>query len=163
MSQYENLMMKHNYLEIKDTHKLPKGYDGFYSDGYVLIDKSLPHHKKLQILAEEVAHHKLNWGDITDQTIFNNRKFEGYARRHAMEQIIPLNGIVDAFKHNCHNLYEMANFFEVSEGFVQQCIDNYKKRYGLSTLHDGYLIHFEPLRVFEYKNIEKGSMHNEKS
>lgn len=154
MSYYENLMIKHDYVEIKDTHKLPKGFDGFYSDDYVLIDKTLPHYKKVQILSEELAHHKLTWGDITDQSKFNNRKFEGYARRHAMEQVISLDGIIEVFKNNCHNLYEVANFFEVSECFVQQCIANYKKRYGLSTLHNGYLIQFEPLRVFEYKEIQ---------
>lgn len=154
MSRYESLMMKYESLKIKDTHKLPNGYDGFYSDGCILIDKYLPHYKKTETLAEELAHHELTWGDITDQTQFNNRKFESYARRHAMEQVISLDGIVEAFKHNCHNLYEMANFFEVSEGFVQQCVANYKKRYGLSTLHNGYLIQFEPLRVFEYKTIK---------
>lgn len=154
MSHYENLMIEHSYLQIKDCHKLPNGYEGFYSDGYVLIDKTLPYHKKVQVLAEEVAHHELTWGDITDQTKFNNRKFEGYARRHAMEQIISLDGIIEAFKHNCHNLYEMANYFEVTEDFVKQCIENYKKRYGLSTLNGDYLIHFEPLRVFEHYNWE---------
>lgn len=154
MSHYENLMLKHDYLEIKDMYKLPKGYDGFYSDDYVLIDKNLPHRKKIEILAEELAHHKLTWGDITDQSQFNNRKFERYARRHAMEQIVSLQGIIDAFRHNCHNLYEMANFFEVSESFVQQCIEHYKVRNGLSTLHNGYLIQFEPLRVFEHYKWE---------
>jgi len=136
MSHYEILMMKHDYLEIKDMQKSPKGYDGFYSDNYVLIDKNLPYHKRVEILAEELAHHKLTWGDITDQTIFNNRKFEGYARHHAMEQVVSLDGIIEAFKHNCHNLYEMANFFEVSESFVQQCITNYKK----DTVYPHYMI-----------------------
>ncbi|MBF2751561.1 toxin [Staphylococcus saprophyticus] len=154
MSHYENLMIEHSYLQIKDCHKLPNGYDGFYSDGYVLIDKTLPYHKKVQVLAEEIAHHKLTYGDITDQTQFNSRKFESYARRYAMEQLISLQDIIDSFKHGCHNLYTMANFLEVSEGYVQDCIAHYKCKYGLSTLCGDYLIHFEPLRVFEYKNIK---------
>lgn len=153
MGLYESLVNDCDF-EIIETEKLPSVYDGYYFNGKIFIKPNLSNARKYEILAEELAHHKLTYGNITDQTIFNNRKFEGYARRYAMEQIIPLRGIVDAFKHNCHNLYEMANFFEVSEGFVQQCIDNYKKRYGLSTLHNGYLIQFEPLRVFEYKKIK---------
>lgn len=155
MAKYEELMNDyHDQVYIDDTYSLCGRFKGIYDNGVILIDKHLPHPKKLEVLAEEIAHHKLTYGNITDQSIFNHRKFEGYARRHAMEQVISLNGIIEAFKHNCHNLYEMANFFEVSECFVQQCIANYKKRYGLSTLHNGYLIHFEPLRVFEYKKIK---------
>lgn len=162
MGKYETLISKYNHLTIIETDMLPSFQSGMCFNNQIYINSNRSDAVKLETLAEEIAHHKLTYGDITDQTKFNNRKFEGYARRYAMEQIISLGGIVDAFKHNCHNLYEMANFFEVSESFVQQCIDNYKKRYGLSTLHDGYLVHFEPLRVFEYKNIEQRSMHNEK-
>lgn len=154
MGKYENLLMKYNHISIEETHRLSSFHPGHYQNGEIFISSKVSNVRKHEVLAEELAHHKLTWGDITDQTIFNNRKFEGYARRHAMEQVISLDGIIEAFKHNCHNLYEMANFFEVSESFVQQCISNYKKRYGLSTLHGDYLIQFEPLRVFEYKNID---------
>lgn len=154
MGRYEELIESyHDEIIISDTYSLYGKFKGFYDNGVILIDKHLPHHHRLEILAEEIAHHKLTYGDITDQSKFNNRKFEGYARRHAMEQIISLDGIINAFNSSCHNLYEMANFFEVSEGFVQQCIINLKLRYGLSTIYNGYLIQFEPLRVFEYKKL----------
>ncbi|GEQ05490.1 hypothetical protein SGA02_13180 [Staphylococcus gallinarum] len=51
----------------------------------------------------------------------------------------------------------MAIFFEVTKCFVQQSIEHYKMKYGLSTLCGDYLIQFSPLRVFEYKNLENGS------
>ncbi|MDW3787348.1 ImmA/IrrE family metallo-endopeptidase [Staphylococcus saprophyticus] len=154
MGRYEELMnVYHDEIYIDDTYSLCGKFKGFYDNGVILIDKHLPQHHRLEILAEEIAHHKLTYGDITDQSVFNNRKFEGYARRHAMENIISIQGIIDAFKNNLHNLYEVANYFEVSEGFVQQCIINLKLRYGLSTIYKGYLIQFEPLRVFEYKKL----------
>ncbi|MFW3611318.1 hypothetical protein ACN9U3_02955 [Staphylococcus caprae] len=68
--------------------------------------------------------------------------------------LIPIKGIVKAFKQGVHNLYELANFFEVSEDFVQQSITHYKQKYGISMQYGEYLITFEPLRVFEYKNID---------
>lgn len=151
MDRYERLMSEHQHLRIYDNYEIQGNLKGFYTDGIIAIDKNISSAFKLEVLAEEIAHSKLTYGNILDQSKFNNRKFEGYARRHAMEQVISLQDIIDAELSNCHNLYEMANFFEVSECFVQQCIANYKKRYGLSTLHNGYLIQFEPLRVFEYK------------
>lgn len=154
MGRYETLLIKQDAIPVIETNRLPSFQSGHYQNGEIYLKPTISTMRKHEILAEELAHHKLTWGDITDQSKFNNRKFEGYARRHAMEQVISLDGIIEVFKHNCHNLYEVANFFEVSEYFVQQCIANYKKRYGLSTLHNGYLIQFEPLRVFEYNKIK---------
>lgn len=154
MSLYEKLLIENNHIPIGDIYNLNSNFKGIYHNGTILINKNLPYHKRAETLAEELAHHKLTYGNILDQSQFNNRKFEGYARKYAMEQLITLDGIIDSFKHGCHNLYTLANFFEVSEGFVQDCIAHYKCKYGLSTLCGDYLIQFEPLRVFEYKKID---------
>lgn len=154
MGRYEKLFNKYNYLTVVETDMLPSFQSGMCFNNQIYINSNRSEAVKLETLAEEIAHHKLTYGDITDQTQFNSRKFESYARRYAMEQLISLQDIIDSFKHGCHNLYTMANFLEVSEVYIQDCIDNYKKRFGLSTLHSGYLIHFEPLRVFEHKNIK---------
>lgn len=154
MGRYEALICKYNHLTIIETDMLPSFQSGMCYNNEIYINSNRSNAVKLETLAEELAHHKLTYGNITDQSKFNNRKFERYARRYAKEQLIPLKGIVDSFKHGCHNLYTMANFFEVSEGYVQDCIVHYKRKYGLSTLYGDYLIHFEPLRVFEYKNIK---------
>lgn len=154
MGKYEELVSKYNHLTITETDMLPNFQSGMYYNNEIYINSNRSNAVKLETLAEEIAHHKLTYGNITDQTQFNNRKFEGYARRYAMEQVISLDGIIEAFKQNCHNLYEMASFFEVTESFVQQCIAHYKNKHGLSTLYEGYLIQFEPLRVFEYKKIK---------
>lgn len=153
MGKYEELIYEYRNLNITETNILPSFQSGMYYNNQIYINSNRSEAVKLETLAEEIAHHKITYGDITDQTKFNNRKFEGYARRYAMEHIISLKGIIDAFKHGCHNLYEIANFFEVSEGYVQNCLAHYKRKYDLSTLYGDYLIRFEPLGVFEYKNI----------
>ncbi|MGJ5699737.1 ImmA/IrrE family metallo-endopeptidase [Staphylococcus chromogenes] len=153
MSKYEQLLMENQHIKIKDNVTLPKGYNGFYSDVVILIDKDLSEKEKHQTLHEELAHHKLTYGNILDQSQFNNRKFENYARRYSYETSMPLSGIVQAFKQGVHNLYELANFFEISEGHVLDCIEHYKMKYGIGTHCGKYFITFEPLRVFEYKNI----------
>lgn len=153
MGKYEELIETSN-VEVVETNKLPVGFDGWYQNGEIYIRESLPKYVKHQILAEEIAHGMLTYGNILNQRDFNNRKFENYARRAAYEMIITLDGIIKAFKHGVHNLYELANFFEVTEGYVLECIEHYKRKYGLKTLYGDYMIHFEPLRVFEIKNID---------
>jgi Zn-dependent peptidase ImmA (M78 family) len=153
MGKYEDLVNKYKDLNIIETDMLPSFQSGMYINNKIYINSNRSEAVKLETLAEELAHHKLTYGNITDQTQYNSRKFECYARRYAMEKLISLQDIIDSFKHGCHNLYTLANFFEVSEGFVQDCIAHYKCKYGLSTLCGDYLIQFEPLRVFEYKNI----------
>lgn len=153
MGRYEELLDKHNYLTVIETDILPSFQSGMYFNNQIYINSNRSEVVKLETLAEEIAHHKLTYGDITDQTKFNNRKFEGYARRYAMEQIISLQGIVDAFKNHCHNLYEIAIFFEVSKSYVLDAIEHYKMKYGLSTYFNGYVIKFEPLQVFEHHNL----------
>ena len=76
----------------------------------ILINRNLPITSKLETLAEELAHNQLTYGNIVDQSNFNHRKFEGYARRSAYEKLVPLKDIVKAFLQGIHNLYELANF-----------------------------------------------------
>lgn len=153
MGKYEELIYEYRHLNITETNILPSFQSGMYYNNEIYINTNRSEAVKLETLAEEIAHHKLTYGDITDQTKFNNRKFEGYARRYAMEQIISLQGIIDAFKNGCHNLYEIALFFEVSKSYVLDAIEHYKMKYGLSTYYKGYVIKFEPLQVFEHKEI----------
>ncbi|EHJ08089.1 hypothetical protein SS7213T_05911 [Staphylococcus simiae CCM 7213 = CCUG 51256] len=82
-----------------------------------------------------------------------NRKFELKARRLANEVLITLNDIVKAFKQGIHNLHELAEYFEVTQQFVLNTIEHYKQKYGLNAQCVDYVIKFEPLRVFKYKQI----------
>ncbi|MDM8326536.1 ImmA/IrrE family metallo-endopeptidase [Staphylococcus felis] len=151
MGKYEELLNKYKYIDIEDKFCLPGNFKGFLDNEVILIDRNLTNAQKHEVLAEEIAHYKFSAGDILDQSDVLNRKFENYARRHAKEMIITLEGITEAFKQGIHNLYELANFFEVSESFVLESIEHYKMKYGLSTECKGYLIQFEPLTI--YKNI----------
>lgn len=153
MGLYEEALIQHDYIEVREADVLPDNLDGVWLGDLILIKRNLPEKKKVEVLFEELAHHKLTYGNILDQSQFNNRKFENYARRYSYETSMPLHGIVEAFKQGIHNLYELANFFEVTEGFAKECIKHYSMKYGIGTHCGKYFITFEPLRVFEYKNI----------
>ncbi|WP_049438217.1 ImmA/IrrE family metallo-endopeptidase [Staphylococcus hominis] len=154
MSRYEQLLTENEHIKIRDTHSLPDGYSGFYNDGIILIDKNLPETRKAEVLYEELAHHKLTYGNILDQSKWINRKFESYARRHGYEAALPLRIIVEAHHYGVSNLYELAEYVQLSEEHVLEILEYYKTKHGLTTRYGKYVIQFEPLRVFEYKGIE---------
>lgn len=153
MSRYEQLLAENEHIKIKDTHSLPDGYSGFYKDGIILIDKDLSETRKAEVLYEELAHHKLTYGNILDQSKFNNRKFENYARRYGYEAALPLRIIVEAHNYGVSNLYELAEYVQLSEEYIAEILKHYKNKYGIGTHYGEYLITFDPLRVFKYKEI----------
>lgn len=152
MGRYEDLIIKYNHLHICDDFVLPGSFSGIYNDGVILIDKNTSSEKKLEILAEELAHHEITHGNIINQKDIQNKKYELKARRLAYEKLISLKDLIDAYLQGINNLYELANFFEVTEKFILETLEHYKQKHGYSVYCDGYIIQFEPLRVFEHKN-----------
>lgn len=150
MGKLEELLLEYDDSLIIEEGNLLDGLDGIYQDGLIIIEKRLNDKNKLETLLEELAHHEITYGDITDQEVLMNRKYELKARRYSYELLITLDGIISAYKNGVHNIYGMANYFEVSESYIIKTIHHYKMKHGLSTYHKGYVIKFEPLQVFQH-------------
>lgn len=153
MSRYEQLLAENEHIKIKDTHSLPDGYSGFYKDGIILIDKNLSETRKAEVLYEELAHHKLTYGNILDQSKWINRKFENYAKRHGYEAALPLRIIVEAHHYGVSNLYELAQYVQLNEEHVLKILEHYKQKHGIGIHYGDYAITFEPLKVYKYNKI----------
>ncbi|MGH2257458.1 ImmA/IrrE family metallo-endopeptidase, partial [Enterococcus faecalis] len=93
-----------------DDRKSLGNFEGFYDNGVILINKNLSERRKAEVLYEELAHHKLTYGNILDQSKFNNRKFENYARRHGFISAVPLREIIEAYNYGVRNLYELSEY-----------------------------------------------------
>lgn len=106
--------------------------------------------KKSCVLAEELGHHYTSVGDIIDMSDARNRKQERQARLWGYNKLIGLTGIIKAFQAGCHSAYEAAEFLEVTEKYLQECVDCYRDKYGEYTEVDNYIIYFIPnLAVME--------------
>lgn len=151
--RYENLLIENSNIDVVETSSLPHFQSGLYYEGTIYIKENMSEYKKHETLAEEIAHHKITYGNILDQSKILNRKFEKKARRQAYESVISIQGIIDAYEHGVHNLHEMSLFFEVTEGFAKECIKHYSMKYGIGTHCGKYFITFEPLRVFRLQRI----------
>ncbi|UXT29417.1 toxin [Staphylococcus aureus] len=153
MGLYEETLIQHDYIEIREADVLPDNLDGVWLGDLILIKRGLSDREKAGILFEELAHNKLTYGDIADYSIFNNRKFENYARRHGFISAVPLREIVEAYNYGVRNLYELSEYLQLSEEYILEAINYYKKIYGIGTHYGEYSITFEPLRVFKYKKL----------
>ncbi len=153
MGLFEELCIKNDWIEIEETNRLPKFQPGFYINGKIYINSNLPETRKAEVLYEELAHHKLTYGNILDQSKWINRKFESYARRHGYEAALPLRIIVEAHNYGVSNLYELAQYVQLSEEHVLEILEHYKQKHGIGTHYGDYAITFEPLRVFRLYDV----------
>ena len=97
------------------------------------------------VLAEELAHKDINVGDIINQNNIDNRKQEYKARKLTFDRMVGLTGIIDAYKYGCRSLFDMSEFLDVPQEFLENSLECYKKRYGVCITIDTYIIYFEPI------------------
>ena len=122
-----------------------KSIKGLYCDGTAAISNDIDTNaERACILAEELGHHYTSVGNILDQTDEQNRKQEFRARMWAYNDRIQLNQFVDAYKYGCRNTYEIAEYLEVTEEFLNDALNAYKDKYGVYTIVDNYAIYFIP-------------------
>lgn len=157
--RYEELLSEATVNEITVVEQSLESHDGLCYENLIIIDKSIQTQaQRACVLAEELSHYYINFGDIIDQNVVENRKQEYKARLLAYNKMIGLHGIINAYKNHCRNRYEVAEYLDVTESFLCEALDFYKSKYGTFTTLDNYVIYFEPLSVLELlsqKNIDK--------
>ena len=101
------------------------GLKGLYYAGNIAIEKNLSSTEKSCVLAEELGHHYTTYGNIMDQKDIQNRKQELRARLYGYDMQIGLIGIIECYKHHCRSLYEMAEYLQVTEEYLQEQFHEY--------------------------------------
>ncbi|GAA0678826.1 ImmA/IrrE family metallo-endopeptidase [Clostridium cadaveris] len=110
----------------------------------IFINNRITNKEKFCVLAEELGHYKLTVGNITDLKNISNRKQEIKARRWGYEKIVGIMQIIEAFEKGARSKYELADYLNVSEYFLDDAILYYKQKYGVYFEIDNYLVYFEP-------------------
>lgn len=142
---YEVLLCEAAKEGLTVKEKPLKYNDGRIKGNRIAIRKGInTSTEKACVLAEELGHHYTTVGDIISQSTAEERKQEFKARLWAYNKLIGLNGILSAYKANCHTLADMAEHLDVSEEFLSEALECYKKKYGSCAKLDDYLIYFEP-------------------
>lgn len=152
MNFYEELQEEasEDGVDVCDYPFSSERIKGLYCDGTIAINKDLTATQKACVLAEELGHHYTTVGNILDQSDPANRKQELHARLWGYNHLIGLQGIIRAYQRRCHSLADMAEYLEVSEWYLQEALEQYRRKYGSSVEIDNYIILFEPyLAVIE--------------
>lgn len=100
--------------------------------------------EKKCVLAEELGHHYTSVGDILDMSDTGNRKQERQARLWGYDKLIGLGRLISAYEHGCHDRFELAEYLEVTDEYLQECIDCYRDKYGPCVTVGDYYIMFIP-------------------
>ncbi len=121
---------------------------GLYCDKTVAISQDIESDTERScILAEELGHYYTSHGDIIDLDAVGNRKQELRARIWAYNKKVGLCGIIQAYKHGCQNLHDTADFLDVTEEFLMDALEQYRRHYGICAPVDNYIIFFEPTLI----------------
>lgn len=142
---YEEMQILHDDLNIVEMDLSEvSGLKGLYVNGHIAINAKMSDIEKACVLAEELGHHYTSVGNILDMTSAANRKQEHQARLWAYNKQIGLFGLVRAFEHGCQNRFEIAEYLEVTEEFLEECIECYRNKYGICKQVDNYVVYFIP-------------------
>lgn len=100
--------------------------------------------EKTCVLAEELGHHYTSVGDILDLSDPSKRKQERQARLWGYNKLIGLSGLVKAFEAGCQNRFEVAEYLDVTDEYLCECLNTYRDKYGVGVTVDDYYIMFIP-------------------
>lgn len=148
---YEELLKEADSIGLIVKEKPLQSGDGRIFNNKIAIRKDIPTQtEKACVLAEELGHHFTTYGNILDQSNVANQKQEYRARLYGYNLQIGLRGIISAHTGGCRNLYEMADYLDVTEGYLKEALDCYQSKYGEYVKVDNYMIYFIPsLAVLE--------------
>lgn len=148
--EYDALLDEANAEGISIKERPFKTYDGRLKGRDIYLRKDMNTTEKTCVLAEEMGHHYTTVGNILDMESIQNRKQERQARFHGYNRLIGLAGLIEAYEHGCQNRYEIAEFLEVTDEFLEDCINCYQDKYGEYKTVDNYTIYFIPnLMIFK--------------
>ena len=142
---YEQLLTTADQNGLLVKEKTLVQHDGLLRGKRIAIRKDIETQaQKSCVLAEEIGHHCTSSGDILDQTDIMNRKQEYRARFYGYNLKIGLTGLIRAYEAGCRNFFEMAEFLDATEEFLEECIECYRNKYGICKRVDNYVVYFIP-------------------
>ena len=152
---YEQLLTAANQEGLLVKEQTLTGHDGLIRGSRIAIRKNIETQaEKSCVLAEEIGHYHTSSGNILDQSRAENRKQEYRARLYGYNLKIGLAGLIRTYEARCRDRYEMAEYLDVTEEYLEEAIDCYKAKYGLYVSVDNYIIYFEPFVVIKIISTE---------
>lgn len=141
---YDELLDTANKNGLLVKEKSLARNNGRIKGNRIAIRKDMTTTEKACVLAEELGHYETTVGDIIDMSDPWNRKQERQARLNGYNRMIDLIGIVRAYEAGCQDQHKIAEFLNVTEEYLLECIECYRDIYGEMKSTDNYIIYFIP-------------------
>ena len=69
------------------------------------------------------------------------------------------DGIIECYRSGCRNAYEMAEYFECTEDFLKEALENMHEMYGTYVRCGSYILIFDPyLAVVDRCAVKRNAM-----
>lgn len=141
MNKYEILLDEANDKGLIVKEKSLQSSNGRIKGNRIAIRKDLKTTaEKACVLAEELGHYETTVGDILEMSSSWNRKQERQARLNGYNRMIGVFGIVRAYEAGCQAQHEIADFLNVTEEYLLECIECYRDKYGEMKSVDNYMV-----------------------
>lgn len=153
---YDKLLLETQALGIDIIHMPFKGTSkGYYASGTIVINENiLTDTEKCCVLAEELGHYCTTSGNILS-CICDTYNQESRARNWAYEKLVPLTSLIEGHQNGCKNRYELAEYLNVTEEFLDSALSHYAQKYGPSVKLGNHVIHFDSLNIERLKSSYK--------
>ncbi len=132
MSKYDLLleMAERNDITVCEKH-FKSDAKGLCKGSKIGISKELSYHEKACVLAEELGHYFTTVGNILDLSNTNNRKQEWKARVWGYTHLIRIEDLIEPILEGCSNIFEVADFLEITVECLLEIIHTFRERYGV--------------------------------
>ena len=145
MNKYEILLDEANDKGLIVKEKSLQSSNGRIKGNRIAIRKDLKTTaEKACVLAEELGHYETTVGDILEMSSSWNRKQERQARLNGYNRMIGVFGIIRAYEAGCQDQHEIADFLNVTEEYLLECIECYRDKYGERKSINNYIVYFIP-------------------
>ncbi len=131
------------YIDLKSDR-----IKAIYADGYIAINSKVKCSKELRcLLGEELGHHLVNIGNIIEDS-----HEEKKGRMWGFNKLVGLDGLIKSYETDNTELVDMADYLEVTDQYLIECLEAYKGKYGEAVVHKNYKIQFIPhFEIFKLK------------
>ncbi len=136
-------------VEVVECALPSKKLNGLYGDNLIFLKPHMTTAERCCILAEELGHYETSAGNILDYSNLDSWKQEIKARNWAVDELVTLDKLIDAYNKGVQNKYELAEYLGITVEFLVYSIERLKQKHGAMVIHGDYVIYFEPsLMIF---------------
>lgn len=143
---YEKLICQcsNSDLKVIEENLKPIGTYGLCVNNIIFLEKTLNNNLKACVLAEELGHYYKSYGNILDLKNVTNMQSENKGRAWAFEKLFGLEQIIEVHNKRLNSKYEAAEYLNITEAFIDEALNYYRKKYGTYVNYKNYTIGFIP-------------------